>query len=163
MNAYECLLSDIYAYSGPIVVMDECIGAYVGEWNSPSGYCLICGGVFAKVSQHIYNTHKDHKVVQDIVNGSKSTAGEAMEHVLREGNHFKNNAAALATETGLFLPIRRTLFFRSFARMVVCKYCHAGVDKSHLSRHYDGCVLARSAEKVIDEASKYLLTDKTKT
>jgi hypothetical protein len=140
--------------------MDEVVGAYIGEWNNPSGFCLICGQVYVKVSQHINKKHKKNKLVQDIYDGPKEQQGEAMEQLLRDGNHFKNNSAALATGFGLFLPSRRTPFFRSIIRMVICKFCFSGVDKSHIARHLDCCMLARSPESVITEARSVLLKEK---
>lgn len=129
------MFSDVYSYSGPLVVMDNVISAYIGETYT-GGYCPICKKFFAKVSQHITVSHpKDIQFtsIQELTDEKVKT--EAMEQLIRNGNWECLNRRSLSTGHGLFIPARRSNEFRRADSMVVCNFCYSGLDKAHYSRH----------------------------
>lgn len=141
-------------------MIDNKVGAYLGEVSSPSGICTFCCKVYAKLSVHLNTCHQDEERIKDIRCGPKHLIDAGMEMLLRDGNH-KNNLKVLATGTGVFIPSRRSMFARSIDSMTICGFCNVGLENSHLNRHLRTCTLALDTPEnceTIDKEMKTLLS-----
>lgn len=132
------LLTDVYAYDGPLVVLSLDVALYAGEKDS-STYCPFCAGLYKRLGKHMRTMHSDEAEVQEVVNMKIDKEKQAgYDRLARKGN-FMYNVRCTTARKGLILPYRRSKGVRDIRTMVHCILCLIYIEKRNYNKHVDAC------------------------
>jgi hypothetical protein len=132
------IITDIYDYDGPVVVLTKLVCEYAGETES-SSVCVFCDGLYKKLTTHIRAVHKKEPRVLQIEKAATAAEREAgFLSLMREGN-FNSNIRCITNDRGYIFTCRRSNTFHSLGTMIHCIRCYLFIQRQNFRKHMHTC------------------------